>query len=147
MPLEWVPVGTACVNFGQSLGGAVFVAAAQAVFQNGLAEGIRRGAPSLPSEAFINSGASEVGQVLARLGATPREVEVVRGAYLDGLRGAYFISVGCAGAAFAAACGLTWKKIQKRAPAPAGDEGAAEKAGEPEKQADGESTKAGTTRV
>lgn len=124
MPLEWVPVATACVQFFQSLGGAIFIAIAQAVFQNGLTSGVQKNAPGIPPEIFINIGASQVREVLKNM---HREdlTEVVLESYLQGLRYSYYITVACACAAFVAACGLSWKKISKRAKA-GGDESAKE---------------------
>lgn len=65
LPQEDIAVATACVQFFQSFGGAIFIAVAQTVFQNGLIEGIRRDVPGLNPQIFINSGASQVRQVLA----------------------------------------------------------------------------------
>jgi hypothetical protein len=141
---EWIPQATACVQFFQSLGGAIFIAVAQAVFQNGLTEGIERDAPGLPPQAFINSGASEIPLVLQQLGAS-QYLTAVLTAYLDGLRNSYFITVGCAAAAFVAACGLSWKKIQKMKAAGPG-EGEAEK-GEAKGEADGESAHDGQAKA
>ncbi|KAK3316233.1 major facilitator superfamily domain-containing protein [Apodospora peruviana] len=124
MPLEWVPVATACVQFFQSMGGAIFIAVAQSVFQNGLTQGVHDNAPGLPAEIFINSGASQVRQILKEMHAEAL-TEAVLSAYLQGLRYSYYITVACAAAAFVAACGLSWKKISKRAKA-GGDESAAE---------------------
>lgn len=112
LPLEWIPVATACVQFFQSLGGAVFIAVSQALFQNGLKEGIMRDAPGIPPEIFINSGASQVKQVLQSLHAE-QFTDAVLNAYLSGLRHTYYASMGCAGAAFVISCLLTWKKIKK----------------------------------
>ncbi|KAK4042392.1 major facilitator superfamily domain-containing protein [Parachaetomium inaequale] len=126
---EWIPQATACVQFFQSMGGAIFIAVAQSVFQNGLTAGIERDAPSLPPQAFINAGASQIPQVLEQLHAPEGSLNAVLTAYLEGLRNSYFITVGCAAAAFVAACGLSWKKIQKRkavAAVEGGEEGEAE---------------------
>ncbi|KAK4190819.1 putative transporter [Podospora australis] len=127
MPLEWVPVATACIQFFQSIGGAIMIAVAQAVFQNGLIDGLARDAPGIPGELFLNIGASQVRQFVEApppqgLGQ-PQLVNTVLEAYLQGLRNTYYIAVGCACAAFLAACGLSWKKIEKRgaAAAVAGD--------------------------
>lgn len=117
------------------MGGAIFIAVAQSVFQNGLTEGIARDAPSLPPQAFINSGASQIPQVLEQLHAT-QYLTAVLTAYLAGLRNSYYITVACAAAAFLSACGLSWKKIQKRQ-APTAEKGAEE--GEAKKDGDGES--------
>ncbi|KAK3901108.1 major facilitator superfamily domain-containing protein [Staphylotrichum tortipilum] len=125
---EWIPQATACVQFFQSMGGAIFIAVAQAVFQNGMTSGIERNVPGVPPQIFINSGASQIPQVLEQLNATQYTTQVLT-AYLDGLRQSYFITVGCSAAAFVAACGLSWKKIQKQKAAPAaGEEAAAEEA-------------------
>lgn len=120
MPLEWVPVATACVQFFQSMGGAIFIAVAQAVFQNGLSEGVRSNAPGIDPQIFINGGASQVRQILEKMHAE-RFINAVLEAYLQGLRYSYYITVACAAAAFVAACGLSWKKISKRRKA-GGDE-------------------------
>jgi len=137
---EWIPQATACVQFFQSMGGAIFIAVAQSVFQNGLASGIERDAPGLDPQALIHSGASQIPQTLARLHAD-RYLHAVLGAYLDGLRNSYFITAACAAAAFVAACGLSWKKIQKRKAAAPG-EGAAEE-GEGNGDVDGKKTEQG----
>ncbi|KAH8896988.1 MFS general substrate transporter [Thozetella sp. PMI_491] len=112
LPLEWVPVGSACVQFFQSLGGAIFIAVAQAAFQNGLTQSVQENAPGIPPEIFIHSGASQVRDILASLHAE-QLLNVVLEAYLLGLRHAFYISTGCAGGAFLMATGLSWKKIEK----------------------------------
>ncbi|KAK1776247.1 major facilitator superfamily domain-containing protein [Copromyces sp. CBS 386.78] len=111
--LEWIPVATACVQFHQSIGGAIFIAVAQSVFQNGLTAGVKRNAPGIPPEIFINSGASQVRPILTQMGREDL-IEPVLQAYLDGLRHSYYITVACACCAFVVACGLDWKKIQKK---------------------------------
>jgi len=112
MPFEWIPVATSAIQFAQTFGGALFTAVAQAVFQNGLVQGIERDAPGLPAEIFINSGASQVRQILQSLHAE-QYTEVVLTAYLQGLRNSYYVTVACGAVAFLGACGLSWKKIQK----------------------------------
>ncbi|KAI5923532.1 major facilitator superfamily domain-containing protein [Camillea tinctor] len=109
---ELVPQGTACVQFFQSLGGALFIAVAQTVFQNGLIDGVTRNAPQLDPNIFINSGASQIRQVLAAMGQEDA-VEIVLTAYMQGLRNTYYISAAGAACAFLVALGLQWKKIEK----------------------------------
>ncbi|KAI1319742.1 major facilitator superfamily domain-containing protein [Xylariaceae sp. FL0255] len=110
---ELVPQGTACVQFFQSLGGALFIAVAQTVFQNGLIDSLRRDAPQLDPQIFINSGASNIRTVLAEIGQSDA-LETVLKAYLQGLRNTYYISAAGAAAAFVAGLGLQWKKIEKK---------------------------------
>ncbi|KAI1847611.1 hypothetical protein JX266_006463 [Neoarthrinium moseri] len=112
LPQELIPQGSACVQFFQSLGGALFIAVAQTVFQNGLIEGVTRDAPQLDPLIFINSGASQIRQILQEM-HQEAAIDTVLGAYTTGLRNTYYISVATGAAAFFAAFGLRWKKIEK----------------------------------
>ncbi|KAL7817655.1 MFS general substrate transporter [Trichoderma aethiopicum] len=109
---EWVPIGTACVQFFQVLGGAVFVAVAQTLFQNGLIDQLEKDNLGINPQLFINSGASEIKSVLAgidRLDALDSVLE----AYMLGLRHTYYISVACAGCAFLCCLGFEWRSVKK----------------------------------
>lgn len=118
--MEWLPQATACVQFFQSLGGAIFIAVAQSVFQNGLIAGIEQNVPGVPPEIFIHSGASQIREILRQLHAEQYTESVLR-AYLKGLRNSYYITVACATCAFLAACGLSWKKIERNKAGPTDD--------------------------
>ncbi|KAI5464625.1 major facilitator superfamily domain-containing protein [Mariannaea sp. PMI_226] len=114
LPQDWVPVGTACVQFFQAFGGAIFVAVSQTVFQNGLIDHINSSNIGLDPRIFINTGASEVKEVLKKMGREDA-FETVLKAYMAGLRNTFYISVACAAAAFLACCCLQWKSIKKDA--------------------------------
>lgn len=124
LPQEWVPVGTACVQFFQALGGAVFVAVAQTLFQNGLIDKIKSDNIGIDANIFINSGASEIADVLEKMGRSDAYDTVVE-AYMIGLRNTYYISVACAGSAFIACLFFEWKSVkqgpdgEKKKPEPA----------------------------
>ena len=111
LPQEWVPVGTACVQFFQAFGGAIFIAVAQTLFQNGLIDEINAANINLDPRIFINSGASEIESTLESLGRSDA-LETVVGAYMTGLRNTYYISVACAGCAFLCTLGLQWKSVK-----------------------------------
>lgn len=111
LPQDWVPVGTACVQFFQAFGGAIFVAVAQTVFQNGLIDKIKSDTTGIDPNIFINSGASEIEDVLTSMGRMDA-FDTVREAYMVGLRDTYYISVACAGAAFFACLGLRWHSVK-----------------------------------
>jgi len=112
IPLDWIPVATAAVQFFQSMGGAIFIAVAQSLFQNGLANEIEKNAPGLRPEIFINSGVSQVRQILAQLRAE-QFTDAVLTAYLVGLRHTYYMATALAGMAFIVSGFLSWKKIKK----------------------------------
>ncbi|XDG05722.1 hypothetical protein ABKA04_005337 [Annulohypoxylon sp. FPYF3050] len=105
-----IPQATSCVNFFQSLGGALFIAISQSVFQNGFITTLARLAPSLDPALFTHSGASQVREVLAEV-HQEQLLDAVLEAYMAGLRRTFCISCGAATAAFVAALGLEWKKI------------------------------------
>lgn len=113
LPQEDIPVATACVQFFQSFGGAIFIAVAQTVFQNGLIEGVTKDAPGLDPQIFINAGADQVREILQAMGME-QYTTVVLSAYLKGLKNTYYISVACAAGAFCAALGLSWVSLKKK---------------------------------
>ncbi|KAM4065225.1 major facilitator superfamily protein [Hirsutella rhossiliensis] len=112
LPLELIPQATACVQFFQSFGGAIFIALAQTVFQNGLIDNLKRDAPEIDPIIILNSGASDIRKILVQMG---REdiVEAVLGAYTLGLRNTYYVSAAAAGCIFLISWGFEWKRIQK----------------------------------
>lgn len=111
LPLVDVPVATACVSFFQTLGGALFIAVAQTLFQNGLLSGIEKYSPSLPSQLFLRSGATQIRELLRELGQEGELQNVLR-AYVDGLRGTFWITAACAIAAFFCCVGLEWRSVK-----------------------------------
>ncbi len=112
LPLVDVPVGTTAVSFCQQLGGAVFVSVAQTVFANGLISGLKENAPTLPPDAFINSGATSIRRILKDLDAED-QLEGVLQAYARGLQNCFSIATACAVCAFICACTLQWKSVKK----------------------------------
>ncbi|TEY31533.1 hypothetical protein BOTCAL_0795g00020 [Botryotinia calthae] len=112
VPLADVPVGTACVSFFQSLGGALFISVCQTLFQNGLKSGIEKYAPQLDPQLFLHSGATEVQQLLAQLNQE-EAIGAVRQAYVEGLTRCYWVTTACAIGSFLAVCGLDWKSVRK----------------------------------
>ncbi|KAL4904317.1 hypothetical protein BDW74DRAFT_154605, partial [Aspergillus multicolor] len=59
-----IPQGTAAVVFFQTLGGALFIAVAQSLFQNGLIEGVVKHAPTVDPSKIVEAGATEMRHVL-----------------------------------------------------------------------------------
>jgi hypothetical protein len=111
LPLADVPVATACVSFFQSLGGALFIAVAQSLFQHGLTDNIARGAPELDPQLFLRSGATQIRSILKELHAEDR-LDVVLQGYVDGLTHTFWITTACAIAALFVCFGLEWKNIK-----------------------------------
>lgn len=112
LPQEWIPVGTACVQFFQSLGGSIFIAVAQTVFQNGLLEGIESANLGIDSRIFINSGVSQARNILQQLHREDA-LPLVLDAYMKGLRNTYYISMACAICAFLSALALEKRSVKE----------------------------------
>lgn len=104
------------MQFFQALGGAVFIAVAQTLFQNGLVDGVasdptlaRLGVDPL---MFINAGASEVRDILQKMGAEDA-IPTVLEAYMSGIRDTFYISVAAGVVAFFAVLGMRWRSVKK----------------------------------
>lgn len=121
LPQELIPQATACVQFFQSLGGAVFMAVSQTVFQNGLINNLVRDVPDIDPKTILQSGASQVRKLVEQMGFE-NSVEAVLKAYTLGLRNTYYISVTAAGCAFLVSLALQWKKLQKPGAGPKEEE-------------------------
>lgn len=107
-----IPVGTAMVMFFQTLGGALFIAVGQSVFQNGLIDGIRTYAPSVSPAAIVGAGATEMRHVLGQLGQLD-QLDGVTKAYMSGLQDTYRVSLALMVVAFVASLFLEWKSVKK----------------------------------
>ncbi|KAK8142267.1 hypothetical protein G3M48_009065, partial [Beauveria asiatica] len=112
LPQEWIPVGTACVQFFQSLGGAIFVAVSQTVFQNGLLQGIEGANLGIDPHIFINSGVSQARNILHQLHREDA-LPLVLDAYMKGLRNTYYLSLACAICAFLSALALEKRSVKE----------------------------------
>ncbi|KAH7312381.1 MFS toxin efflux pump [Stachybotrys elegans] len=115
LPADFIPVGTACVQFFQALGGAIFIAVAQTLFQNGLIDNLNAADVGISPDLIIHSGASEIHATLARIGRLDA-VDAVLEAYMVGLTNAFYISTACACFAFLSCLAFQWKSIKQGGP-------------------------------
>jgi len=112
LPLEDIPIGTACVIFTPTLGGSLFISVAQTVFQNGVIKGTEKFVPSLDPHMLLEVGATQIRQLLVKLGITD-QLPAVLNAYMVGLVDVYRVSLGCGVAAFAATLFVEWKNVKE----------------------------------
>jgi hypothetical protein len=64
LPTADVPAGTALAVFCQTLGGAIFVAISQSVFQNGLIQKLKENVPGLDPRIVLGVGATGIRRVI-----------------------------------------------------------------------------------
>ncbi|KIW90682.1 uncharacterized protein Z519_08465 [Cladophialophora bantiana CBS 173.52] len=112
LPMKDIPQGTVLLMFCQSLGGALFIAVAQSVFSNGLVSGVAKYAPDIDPQLLINTGATAIRSVLAKIGMEDHLRQVIE-AYVYALKDCYRVTVAVSGISFIAACFLEWKSVKK----------------------------------
>ena len=102
-----VPFGVALMNLSQMLGGAMFVAVAQSVFQRRLASGFSSALPQVDAAKLLsNEGATSFRHFL-----TPDEVQLVLPEYVKALAATFHIAAGLCAAAILGALPTKWTKI------------------------------------
>jgi hypothetical protein len=96
------------VIFGQTLGGAVFLALGQTVFTNGLIHALHTTSPNINPQTIINAGASGIRATVSRA-ALPG----VLSAYNKAINETFYLGAGAAVTCFFLAWGIGWKNIKK----------------------------------
>jgi hypothetical protein len=115
LPMEDIPQGTVLVMFFQSLGGALFIAVGQTVFQNGVIDGLHKFAPDIDPRLLTHTGATAIRGVLAEHGLENQLRPAIM-AFVNGLQDCYRVVVSVAAAAFVASCFLEWRSVKKGGP-------------------------------
>ena len=91
LPKADVPIGTAIVIFSQTLGGAIFISAAQNVFTNRLVSNLQKVLPDLNPVVVLGAGATSLKDVIPA--AFLANVLI---AYNNALRHTFYVSVALA---------------------------------------------------
>jgi len=94
--------------FGQTIGGAIWLSAAEATFSSGLTESLSKYAPGVSPKAVVIAGATHFRH------AVPQDA--VRGvilAYNAAVSHVFYVSTGAAAACFAFSWGMGWKSVKK----------------------------------
>lgn len=107
-----IPIGSAAVMFFQTLGGALFIAVGQSVFQNGLISGLKEFTPSLDPYAIFGAGATEIRNVLSALKAEDQLHGVLQ-AYMQGVGNTIRVSLALCLVAFVCSLFMEWKSVKK----------------------------------
>lgn len=112
LPQDDIPVGSACIVFSQNLGGAIFVAVGQAIFQNGLLDGLRNFAPSVDPSLILSAGATGLRATLTSKGQIDQLPAVIE-SYMKGLQDTYRVALALTVAAFVASLFLEWRSVKE----------------------------------
>jgi hypothetical protein len=94
----------------QTIGGALFVSAAQSAFVNSLLSALPTVAPGVDPMRVVATGAGQLREVFA-VGELPG----ILAAYLEGIHAAFLLACAVAGAAFSLAVFLPWNRLDTEA--------------------------------
>ena len=100
---------SAIVLFFQTIGGAIFISAAQAGFANKMLKVLPELAPGVNPAQVIATGASEIRKVF-----DAEQVPGIISAYMEGLRVPFAISIACACISFIVSFAPRWEHIRGR---------------------------------
>lgn len=109
-----VPVATAVVMFFQQLGGALFIAIGQAVFQNRLIPQMQAIDPSLTPIQITMAGATGLKALVSS-----DKLPLVLAAYANSLDGTFEVAIAMAGLATVMACFVEFKSVKGKKMGPA----------------------------
>ncbi|KAI1350262.1 MFS general substrate transporter [Xylaria sp. FL0043] len=103
---EDIAIATSILYSFQVLGGAFSVAAAQSAFVNTLIKSLKTTAPTVDPAVVIAVGATQI-----RSAFTPDKVPGIVLAYLEGIKTAFAVGTGLAGAAFVLSLACPWGRL------------------------------------
>ncbi|KAK0739368.1 putative efflux pump antibiotic resistance protein [Apiosordaria backusii] len=103
-----VPFGVAFINMMQMLGGAVFVAVAQNIFQNKLVTQISEAIPGFEAASLLQGGATNFGSLFSE-----EQIAIVLPIYSDVLNEVFYIVTGLCAATIIGAVGTEWRSTKK----------------------------------
>ncbi|KAL9605694.1 MAG: hypothetical protein Q9179_001114 [Wetmoreana sp. 5 TL-2023] len=113
LPLDDVSIGTALVIFAQTLGGAIFVSAAENIFTNNLLTNLRHSLPSIDPAVVLAAGATQLRKVVrAQDGLGEGAVKKAVEAYSAALGKAWQMATGLACLTILGAVVMEWRSVK-----------------------------------
>ncbi|TVY82122.1 Efflux pump mlcE [Lachnellula suecica] len=109
LPPTQIAIGMSVLIFGQTIGGAVFLALAQVVFGRSIVDRLKEKAPTVDPQAVIAAGATAF-----QNNVEPDHIVVILEAYNLALNDVFFLSAGVAVGTFVFALGMGWVDIRKK---------------------------------
>lgn len=109
LPPAQIAVGMTLLIFGQTFGGALFLALAQTVFSRSLVGHLKHHAPTVDPQTVIAAGATAFRKILK-----PDQIAGILQVYNLALNDVFFLSTGAAVGTFIFALGIGWVDIRKK---------------------------------
>ncbi|OCK86100.1 putative efflux pump antibiotic resistance protein [Lepidopterella palustris CBS 459.81] len=109
LPESEIPVGVALMNLFQMLGGAIFVAVSQNVFQNNLKSDIHAMFPDFDTKSLFSVGATSLSSVF-----NEEQLKQVLPVYCKDITKTFYIVAALCAASIIGALGTEWRTTKKR---------------------------------
>lgn len=136
-----IPIGVSALNLVQTLGGAIFLAVGQNVFQSELLRSLPSSAPEVDPNLVVNTGVTDLGRVIRDEYGEDALVDVLA-AYNDALRDCFLVAVVLSCLTITGTVFMEWKNVKAES-AEAAAQGQVEKGkGDAESGKGGDSTQA-----
>lgn len=108
LPKDDIPIGTAIMMFSQTLGGALFIAVAQNVFENQLISNVAAAnIAGLDPQTVVNTGATEIQSSIA-----PHLLPYVLQAYNAAVTHTFYVAVALASLSMIGAVFVPWNSVK-----------------------------------
>jgi hypothetical protein len=107
LPIDDVPVATSAVAFAQTLGGAIFIAIAQVVFQNVLIA-------NLPAGNYDRSGLLTAGVTDIITKVPPQLLPSILVAFNEALTHVYIVSICMSALTIVGSLAMEWRSVKKK---------------------------------
>ncbi|KAF2501660.1 MFS general substrate transporter [Lophium mytilinum] len=111
LPESEVPIGVALMNLFQMLGGAIFVAVSQNVFQNNLKADIHRLFPTFDTKTLFDVGATGLSSLF-----NEQQLEEVLPVYCKDITKTFYIVAALCAVSMIGALGTEWRTTKKKEP-------------------------------
>lgn len=109
LPPAQIAIGMTLLIFGQTFGGALFVALAQTVFSHSLLDYLKENAPTVDPQTVIAVGATSFRNIVE-----PDQIVGILESYNSALNNVFFLSTGAAVGTFIFALGMGLVDIRKK---------------------------------
>ncbi|OAA77138.1 Major facilitator superfamily domain, general substrate transporter [Akanthomyces lecanii RCEF 1005] len=119
LPEKDVAIGTSLVVLARSLGGAIFISAAQNVFNEHIISGMRGRVPEIDYSVVLNSGATELQKTIKDV--APGQANIlsrVLNVYNDAIVQTCIVALALACVSILGAVGVEWRTVKKKSKTP-----------------------------
>ncbi|KAF2489863.1 MFS general substrate transporter [Lophium mytilinum] len=104
---EDIPIGITIINFGNFVGGTIFVSICQGILSSTLRSKLAQQIPGLEVSSISNSGATDFSKLVP-----PSQLPILLAAYNEGINNVFYCALGVSGFAFVASWFVEWKSVK-----------------------------------